>query len=86
MAKIHENVERIREAKGVTKTYVARKLGVSLMAYSHMAAGRVSLSAERLKVIADALDVPVQVFFDDELTESVIKRFSMPGSNYTTMR
>ncbi|MDH6351880.1 helix-turn-helix transcriptional regulator [Brevibacillus sp. 1238] len=73
---VHINVERIRKAKGVTKTYLANKLNLSLQGYRHIASGGVRLDAERLKIIADALDVEPAVFFDNKLTESVIERLN----------
>ncbi|MGG0761390.1 hypothetical protein [Bacillus paramycoides] len=33
----------------------------------------VRLDVERLKKISGALNVPISIFFDDKLTESVIK-------------
>lgn len=71
---IHLNVERIREAKGVTKTYLANAIGLSLQGYRHIANGDTRLDAERLKIIAKVLDVDVAVFYDDQLTESVIMK------------
>ena len=72
---VHENVEKIREAKGVTKTYIAKKLKLSLQGYRHIASGKVRLDAERLKIIADALGEDPAVFLDDKLTESVISKY-----------
>ena len=71
---VHENVEKIRIAKGVTKTYLANKLGISVRGYRHIVSGNTRLDVERLKVIADALGVEPAIFFDNELTESVIGR------------
>jgi transcriptional regulator with XRE-family HTH domain len=76
---VHDNVELIREAKGVTKTYIANKIGLSLQGYRHKATGNCSLDVEELKIIASALSVDVGVFYDDKLTESVIKHFSKIG-------
>jgi transcriptional regulator with XRE-family HTH domain len=70
---IHLNVEKIRIAKGVTKTHLAKKINMSLQGYRHMASGEVRLDAERLRIIALALGVEPAIFFDNELTESVIK-------------
>ncbi len=69
---IQANVERIREAKGVTKTHVANKLGISLQGYRHITTGDVRLDVDRLIVIASVLGVEPAVFFNDELTESVV--------------
>jgi transcriptional regulator with XRE-family HTH domain len=72
---VYDNVEKIRRAKGVTKTHVAQKLKMSLQGYRHMTSGSTRLDVERLKIIAGALGVDPSVFFDDKLTESVIKEF-----------
>lgn len=71
---VYENVERIRKSKGVTKTHMANKLGITLQGYRHIASGSVRLDVERLKVIAEILGVDVAVFFDQQLTDSVIKK------------
>lgn len=69
---IHENVEKIRKAKGVTKTHLAKKLNLTLQGYRHLASGEVNMNVERLRIIAIDLGVEPAVFFDNELTESVI--------------
>lgn len=74
--KVHENVELIRVAKGVTKKYIADKLGLSLQGYRHIGNGAVSLDVERLKIIADALGEDVKIFFKSELTDEVINRIN----------
>lgn len=71
---IHKNVEKVRIAKGMTKTHLANKLNLSLQGYRHISSGEVRLDVERLKIIADVLEVDPGVFFDNELTESVINR------------
>lgn len=71
---IHKNVEKIRKAKGVTMTHLASKLQLSLQGYRHIETGSVRLDAERLKLIGLVLNVDPGVFFDESLTESVIKR------------
>jgi transcriptional regulator with XRE-family HTH domain len=73
---IHENVEKIREAKGVSKTYLAGKLNMSLQGYRYLVSDKGHLDVERLKVIANALGYEVGVFFNDQLTETVIKQLN----------
>jgi transcriptional regulator with XRE-family HTH domain len=70
---VHENVEKLRIAKGITKTHIANKLNMSLQGYRHITSGDVRLDVERLKVIANVLGVDPAVFFDNTLTESVVK-------------
>lgn len=62
---IYKNVKKIREAKGVTKTYLSKKLGMSLMGYSHIESGEVRLDVQRLITISVILDVPITIFFDN---------------------
>ncbi|WP_028983279.1 helix-turn-helix domain-containing protein [Sporolactobacillus terrae] len=71
---IYKNVEKVRFAKGVTKTFIAKKAKISLQVYHNISKGLTSLDAERLKKIAAALDVDPSIFFDDKLTDNVIKR------------
>lgn len=73
---VNENIRRIREAKGVTKTFVAKSLGLTLQGYRHIEDGDVKLDVERMKIIAHVLGVECAVFLDDELTESVINDIS----------
>jgi transcriptional regulator with XRE-family HTH domain len=69
---VHLNVEKIRKAKGITKTHIAKKLGMTLQGYSHITSGTVRLDVERLKVIALIFNVDPAIFFNDQLTESVV--------------
>lgn len=73
MRNISENVKLIRKAKGVSKTFIAKKLNLTIQGYTHVENGNVSLSAERLKVISDALGISIEVFFDEKLTDNVIE-------------
>ncbi|CAB4128105.1 HTH_XRE domain containing protein [uncultured Caudovirales phage] len=68
---IYEKIEKIRIQNGVTKSFIARKLGISLMTYCHIANGRSRLSVDRLMLIAEALNVDPTIFFVNKLTESV---------------
>ena len=69
---IHENLKKIRLAKSVTQLYLAEKVGISNMAYSRMESGKTKMDAEVLKVLSKVLDIEVDIFFNNELTESVI--------------
>lgn len=73
---IKDNVEKIREAKGITKTFIAKQLGLSLQGYRHITSGEVKLDVERLKVISKILDVKPDIFFDEKLTDFVIKQIA----------
>lgn len=70
---VHENLKKIRTAMGVTQSHLAKKINVTGMTYSRIENGESKLDVERLKVISIALCLDVSVFFDDKLTESVIR-------------
>ena len=69
---VRENIRRIREAKGITKTFIANALGMSLQGYRYLENGDVRLDVERMKKIASLLCVDSGVLLNDKLTESVI--------------
>ena len=75
-----ENVEKIRKAKGIQKKHIAEKLNLSPMGYSHISKKGCGLTAERLKIIAEVFKVEPGVFFDDELTNNVIKELNNVGA------
>lgn len=70
---VHENLKKIRIAMGVTQSHLAKKINVTGMTYSRIENGESKLDVERLKVISITLGVEIAVFFNDKLTESVIK-------------
>ncbi|MGY3186496.1 helix-turn-helix domain-containing protein [Lysinibacillus sp. TE18511] len=78
---IHENVKKIRIIRGVTKRRVAKGINVTEMTYGRIENGISKLSAEHLKIIATILGVPVATFFDEKLTESVIKEVTSVSSS-----
>ena len=71
-----ENVKRIRESKGISKTFIAKKLGITVQGYSNIEYGVTSLTSERLRSISFILGEEVKIFFDDELTDLVIKNYN----------
>ena len=70
---VNENIRRVREAKGVTKTFLAKGLSMSLQGYRYLEDGDVKLDVERMKKIGHLLCVDSAIFLDDKLTDSVIK-------------
>lgn len=70
---VYKNLKKIRESKGVRQSYLAEKLNISAMSYSRMESGATKIDVERLKIISSLLDVKIEVFFDNKLTESVAK-------------
>lgn len=69
MTPVYAKVEQVRIRKGVTKAHIARRCGHTISWYHDISKGRRNMSVEALQKIADALEVPVSIFFEDELSE-----------------
>lgn len=69
---IGENIRKIRIAKGVKATHVASIISKTTRTYSSIEKGASKVNAEDLKVISKVLQVPVEVFFDNNATENYI--------------
>ena len=69
---VNENIRRVRESRGVTKTFMAKGLGLTLQGYRYLEDGSVRLDVERMKKIGELLRVDSAIFLDDKLTESAI--------------
>lgn len=78
---VNQNIERVRRAKGVTKTYLAKALGMSLQGYRYLENGSVRLDVEHMKVIGDALGVDSSIFLDDRLTCASLFEEAYVGSD-----
>jgi transcriptional regulator with XRE-family HTH domain len=59
---IVDNIERIRKAKGISKTFIANKLGLSLQGYRYSLSSNSTLDAARIEKISSILDVAPGVF------------------------
>lgn len=68
LLKIHEKIELIRSRKGITKTHIANKCNKTSAWYTGISQGRTKIDVETLKQIAEALEVDVRIFFEDELS------------------
>jgi transcriptional regulator with XRE-family HTH domain len=71
MIQVHERIEKTRVEKGVTKAFLAKKLGMTPMGYHYIAIGRNSISTNTLQVLADALGVPAEDFLRPDINKSV---------------
>ncbi len=56
----HEKIYRIRKEKRLSQTEIAELLGISQNAYSRMERGETKLTVDRVKQIADVLEVPYE--------------------------
>ncbi|MGG3625494.1 helix-turn-helix transcriptional regulator [Bacillus gobiensis] len=63
-----EIIESIRVSKGITATYMAKKLGYkSVSSYRRLENGESAITLDKAKVIADVLSVNLNDFFNHKL-------------------
>lgn len=67
---INEKVEQIRQKKGITKKHIAEKCGHSPAWYTDILKGR-PIKVDTLEKIADALEVDIRIFFENNLSETL---------------
>ena len=72
MRKVHENIEIIRAAKGITKRALAQSVGVTEITCCRMLWGDSKIPADYIPAFAKALGIEdLNVLFKDELTDLV---------------
>jgi transcriptional regulator with XRE-family HTH domain len=59
MNKIYENIKAIRQAKGLTQTYLAEKVGIAINNYGKLERGEIQLTIERLEQLAEIFGMTV---------------------------
>ena len=64
---INEKIEHIRQRKGVTKKHIAEKCGHTPAWYTDIVKGR-PIKVDTLQKIADALEVDIRIFFEENLS------------------
>jgi transcriptional regulator with XRE-family HTH domain len=62
---VAEKIIRYRQARGIYPTELGRRVGVSRWKIIRWEKGEYSPDAEELRLLADALDVPVAAFFEE---------------------
>ncbi len=70
---LKENIRKFRIEIGYSQEYMASLLGISQQAYSHIEKNPENTSFERLRKIADILDVALVELIDQPLNELSIK-------------
>lgn len=71
MDPIHIRVEKVRKARGVTKTHLAKVCNKTVAWYSDVSKGKIRLTVNDLEKIAIGLNVDVKIFFDKKLSETL---------------
>lgn len=69
---VQNNLKKIRTAKGVTQKSIADFVGMHEMSYSRFENESKRIDPDMLIRASKFLAVGINIFFDDELTESVI--------------
>ena len=77
MERIGTRIKRYRELKNLTQEHLAEKLGISQNSYSRLENETVKISTDRLKEIAQILDVPAEYLIN---TEAPVYNFSNNAS------
>lgn len=62
---MYERYSRIRDMKGLRDSDVAARTGISKTAFSEWKSGRSTPKYEKLKAIADCLNVPLSAILED---------------------
>lgn len=71
---IYEKVSAVRKSKGVSQTFMAEKMGISISGYNMKEHGRRPISIKELEMIAVLLGFNVSVFFDQKFHEKCNKQ------------
>ncbi|WP_042355696.1 helix-turn-helix domain-containing protein [Bacillus rubiinfantis] len=93
MDEIYKKIKELRQQRGYTLKELSEKTELSISFLSQVERGATSLAITSLKKIADALQVKITEFFDDEkqdnhyvVTVSEQKPFNLKGSDFTYVR
>ncbi|MBS4172079.1 helix-turn-helix transcriptional regulator [Bacillus sp. FJAT-49736] len=63
---INEIVKFLRNSKGISQTFLAKKLKLSVSGYNMKERGKRPITIKELEKIAIILEVPVSIFFDEK--------------------
>jgi transcriptional regulator with XRE-family HTH domain len=77
MSRIGFKIRKLRESKDYTQEYMSSLLDISQNVYSKIESGAQKLTTERLKKIAEILDVKQEELINDDL-----KIFNIYNNNY----
>lgn len=82
MANVQTNVRKIRLAKGIKQNRVYESLGITRQAYTLFELHGKGSDTEKLDAIAKILGEQPGIFFDDRLTDAVIKKLNKGVGEY----
>lgn len=73
MNRVVKQIEHMRAQKGITKTHIAKHCGHTISWYSAITKGRRGLDSNDLVMIADAMDMEIQISFRPKLSVTLSK-------------
>lgn len=74
MRSVIQNIDLIRKSKRISKKDFADGIGISAMSYSRLSNGQTKLNTDLVLKISSFLEIrDMNIFFDEKLTDSVIK-------------
>ena len=76
MSTVGFKIKKFREQKNYTQAYMSDKLNISQNTYSKIETGGIKLTVERLKQIADILEIPIE-----DLVKNENQSFNFHNSN-----
>lgn len=66
---IYQKVESLRKTKGITQVHLANSCGKTPQWYHSIKSGKTELKVDDLYYLSKALDVPIGIFFEEEVSE-----------------
>jgi transcriptional regulator with XRE-family HTH domain len=76
MNKLGFKIKKYREQKNYTQAYMSEKLDISQNTYSKIETGGIKLTVDRLKQIADILEIPIE-----DIVSGETQSFNFHNSN-----
>ena len=67
MMEIHEKVSELRSSKGVSQTFIASKLDITVSGYNMKERGKRPISIKELEQISKVLGVETSYFFENRV-------------------
>ena len=60
-------IKKVREYRNYTQVYMAKQLGIKQNTYSKIENGLISLKPQRLKIIAEILEINISILLNNEI-------------------
>lgn len=80
---LFQRIKMIRQAKGVTQTFVAAETGMTISNYNMKENGKRTITALELESIAKAIGEPVGIFFGENINVKLNSNQPTPSKQDT---